>query len=112
MHTFLEMIHRHFRYAYEACTMLHALSVLLGSEDVDGLVIGTSEGFQSFVALLAIVEAGCHAMNAQERVFDESGRSPLAGLDGIVGLDVAVDYHALRLCSRNYHMVEAHPRAL
>ena len=64
--------------------MLHALSVLLWAEDVDGLVIRRAVGFHALVALLAVVQAGCHAMDVQERRSDECGSRPFAGLDGVV----------------------------
>jgi hypothetical protein len=47
--------------------VLHTLGILLGTEDVDGLVVRSAVGFQSLVALLAVVEAGCHSMNTHER---------------------------------------------
>jgi hypothetical protein len=46
--------------------VLHALGVLLGTEDVDGLVVGGAVGFQALVALLAVVEAGGHAVDSHE----------------------------------------------
>lgn len=46
--------------------VLHALSVLLGTEDVDGLVVRGAVGLQSLVALLAVVETRCHAVDAHE----------------------------------------------
>jgi hypothetical protein len=41
--------------------------------------------------LLAVVEGGCHAVQAEVGVGDEGGRSPLASFDGVVGFDMAVD---------------------
>lgn len=72
--------------------MLHALSVLLRTEDSYSFVIGGAEGFEAFVALLAVVEAGGHAVDAEEGGGDEFGRGPLAGFLGVVGFDMAVDF--------------------
>ena len=72
--------------------MLHALRVLLGPEDVDGLVVRGAEGFEAFVALLAVVQTGRHAVQAEEGVLDEFGRGPLPGRFAVVGFDVAVDF--------------------
>jgi hypothetical protein len=44
--------------------VLHALCVGLRTEDVDGLVVGRTVGFKTFVALLSVVEGGCHSMDA------------------------------------------------
>ena len=71
--------------------MLHALGVHNGTEDVDGGIVRRSERLETLVTLLAVVETRRHAMDAQVGVLDELWRCPLAGLDGIVGFDVAVD---------------------
>jgi hypothetical protein len=47
--------------------VLHTLGVLLRTEDVDGLVVRGAVGFQALVALLAVVKAGCHAVDTHER---------------------------------------------
>ena len=47
--------------------MLHTLGILLRAEDVDGLVVRGAVGFEALVALLAVVETGCHAVDAHER---------------------------------------------
>lgn len=87
-----------------------------GAEDGD-LGVGFAEGFDTFVGLLAcgaeglawsgakevlesvmgftVVKGWCHAMNAQERVFNELWRSPLASLDAVVGFDMTIDCHPL-----------------
>lgn len=64
--------------------MLHALGVLVWAEDVDSLVVGRAVGFHALVALLTVVEARCHAMDAEKRRGDECGSRPFAGLDGVV----------------------------
>ena len=69
--------------------MGHAGSILRRAEDGDA-VIGGPESFNAFVGLLAVVEGGGHAMEAEVGVCDEFGRGPLAGADGVVGFDVAV----------------------
>ena len=71
--------------------VLHALGVLLGTEDVDRLVVGCAVGLQALVALLAIVETWGHAMDAHEGRLDELRSGPFAGLDGIGGFDMAID---------------------
>ena len=75
--------------------MLHALGVLVRAEDVDGLVIGRAVGFHAFVALLAVVQAGRHAVDAEEGGFDERWLGPLAGLLGVGTFDVAVDWEGV-----------------
>ena len=47
--------------------VLHALGVGLGTEDVDGLVVRRAVCLEALVALLAVVETGCHAVDAHER---------------------------------------------
>lgn len=71
--------------------MLHALGILHRAEEVYLLVGGVAEGFHALVALLTVVEARSHAMDAQEGVFNEGWRAPLAGGFGVVGFNVAVD---------------------
>ena len=61
--------------------VLHTLGILLRTEDVDGLVVRGAVGFQALVALLAVVEAGCHAVDTHERRLDELRGGPFAGLD-------------------------------
>jgi hypothetical protein len=46
--------------------VLHALGVGLGTEDVDSLVVRGAVGLEAFVALLAVVQSRCHAMDAEE----------------------------------------------
>lgn len=53
-----------FGHADERGGMLHALCVHGWAEDGDCRVIGCAEGFETLVALLTVVETGCHAMNA------------------------------------------------
>lgn len=53
-------------------------------------VSGGSEGFDSFVRLLAVVEARGHAVNREMGGADEGGRAPFGGFDAIVGFDMPV----------------------
>jgi len=92
MHTSPKHLHRHFRDRDKRGRMLHSLSVLLGAKDVDGLVGGVAEGFEAFVALLAVVEGGGHAVEAEEGGGDEGGGGPLVRFLGEVAFNVAVDF--------------------
>ena len=56
---------------------------------MDG-VVGGAESFEALIGLLAVVEAGGHAMDAEEGVGDEFWGGPLSGLLGVVAFDVAV----------------------
>jgi hypothetical protein len=69
--------------------VLHAEGVFGGAEDLDGVVWG-AEGLEALIGLLAVVEAGGHAVDAEEGVGDEFGGGPLSGLLGVVAFDVAV----------------------
>lgn len=73
----------------EVCGVLHAEGVFGGAEDLDG-VVGSAEGFEALIGLLAVVEAGGHAVDAEEGVGDEFWGGPLSGLLGVVAFDVAV----------------------
>jgi hypothetical protein len=72
--------------------VLHALGVRLRTEDIDRLVVGRTVSLKTFVALLAVVEGGCHAMDAHEWRLNELGGGPFAGLDGVGRFDVAVHF--------------------
>lgn len=72
--------------------MLHSLGILLRAEDSNGVVVGSSAGFQAFVALHAIVETRGHAVQAEERVCNKGRWSPLSSFGGVGGLDMAVDF--------------------
>jgi hypothetical protein len=72
--------------------VLHALGVGLGTEDIDGLVVGRTVSLKAFVALLAVIEGGCHSMDAQEGRLYELRCGPFASLDGVGGFDVAVHF--------------------
>lgn len=50
--------------------VLHAFCVLVWSEDVD-VASWVSESFQSFVALLAVVQTWSHAMYPEIGIFNE-----------------------------------------
>lgn len=63
----LEVVDRDVRDGDGGSRVLHTLGVLLRTEDVDGLVVRGAIGLQSLVALLTVVEAGCHAMDTHER---------------------------------------------
>ena len=72
--------------------MLHAACIHAGAEDGDGRVVRGAEGFEAFVALLAVVEAWGHAVDAEVGRGDELGGGPLACLFRVGGFDVAVDW--------------------
>lgn len=76
----------------EGGAVLHALGVQARAEHVDGAVIGGAEGLEALVALLAVVEARGEAVNGEEGGDDKLGGAPDAGVDAVVGLDVAVDF--------------------
>ena len=63
--------------------MLHSLGILLGPEDVDG-VVWRAERFQAFITLHAVIEGRSHAVNAQKRVLDKGWGCPFAGLDRVM----------------------------
>lgn len=69
--------------------MRHAGCILGGAEDGDA-VIGSAERFDTLVGLLAVVEGRGHAMEAEVGICDKFWRRPLAGVDRVVGFDVAV----------------------
>lgn len=79
------------RHRHELGAVLHADGIPVGAEDLDRLVTGGAEGLEPLVGLLAVVEGGGHAMDADKRVGDEFERGPFARLVGIVRLDVAID---------------------
>jgi len=64
--------------------------ISIWAEDSDFVIRG-AKGFHPFVGLLPVVEGGSHAMEAEERVCYEFGFGPHAGLDAVVGFDVAID---------------------
>lgn len=72
--------------------VLHAGGVLVRAEDLEAGVAGGAEGLEALVGLLAVVEGGGHAVDADVGVGDELEGGPLARLLGPVGLDVAVDW--------------------
>lgn len=92
MNTVLEMLDRRFRNRDKGGRVLEPFGVLLAAEDVDLLVRGISESFETFVALLAVVQSGSHAMEPEIWIFDKFGRRPFACLLAVGGFDVAVDF--------------------
>lgn len=70
--------------------MLHAFGIHVWTEDGDGGVVGSTEGLETFIALLAVVETGSHAVDAEVGRGDELGSGPFASLLGVGGFDVAV----------------------
>lgn len=71
--------------------MDHALGVLAGPKDGEA-VFGSAEGFDAFVCLLAIVQAGGHAVDGEVWGAHEGWGAPLGGFDAVVTFDVAVDF--------------------
>lgn len=91
MDRFQKQFHGRLRHSNKASGLLHTLRVLVWTEYRNALVVGGTQGFKSFVALLAVVEAGSHAVDTEEGGGDELRGSPFSGMDGVGGLDVAVD---------------------
>lgn len=80
------------RHGDEGGAVLHSARVHGRAEEVDAAVIGGAEGLEALVALLAVVEAWGEAVDREVGGDDEFGGSPDAGVDAVVGLDVAVDF--------------------
>lgn len=89
---FEEELFRRGRHGDEGGAVLHSARVHGGAEEVDTTVIWGAEGFEALVALLAVVEAWGEAVDREVGRDDEFGGSPDAGVDAVVGLDVAVDF--------------------
>ena len=87
----LEVLDGDFGHADKGGRVLHAACIHARTEDGDGRVVGGTEGFETLVALLAVVETGGHAVDAQVGRGDEFGGGPLACLFRVGGFDVAVD---------------------
>jgi hypothetical protein len=81
-----------FGHADKGGRVLHTASIHIRTENGDGRVVGSAEGFETFVALLAVVEAWGHAVDAEVWGGDEGGGGPFSGLFGVGGFDVAVDW--------------------
>ena len=64
--------------------------VACGAEDGD-FVGGRAERFHTFIGLLAVVQRGRHAVDAQIGIRYELRRAPFPSFDAVVGFDVAVD---------------------
>lgn len=90
VHTLQEVIGWDGRDGNAFCGPLHAGCVLGGAEDGDGLVAWVTEGFETFVALLAVVEAGGHAVEGEVGRAHKAGGGPFAGGLGVGRLDVSV----------------------
>ena len=58
-------------------------------------VVGCPESFDTFIGLLAIVQAWCHSMDTKEGVFHEFRRSPFPSLDAVMRFDVPVDWFSV-----------------
>lgn len=91
VNTLEEMFDRKWGYGDERGGVGHAGGILRGAEDGDA-VIGGAERLDAFVGLLAVVQGGSHAVEAEAGICDEFWSGPLAGVDGVVGFDVAVDF--------------------
>ena len=91
MHAFEEQQFGDRRDGDERCGVREAFGVVGGAEDGYG-VVWAAEGFHAFIGLLAVVEGGCHAVEAQVGVCYEFRGRPLACFDGVVGFDVAIDW--------------------
>ena len=89
VHTAQEMRFRYRRDGDEGGGVGHTGRVLRGAEYGDAVGRG-AEGFDAFIGLLAVVEAGGHAMEAEVWVGHEDWRGPLGGGDRVVGFNVAV----------------------
>lgn len=74
--------------------MGHALSVLRRAEDGDAIV-GCSESFDAFIGLLSVVQARCHSMDVEERVFDKLRGSPFSSFNAVMRFDVPVDWRSV-----------------
>lgn len=85
-----EQVDGHGRDRDEGRRVLEARGVAVGAEDGDAVVARQAEGFEAFVGLLAVVEGGGHAVQADVGVGDEGRGGPDAGVDGVVRFDVAV----------------------
>lgn len=59
------------------------------AEDCDG-VVGRAERLHAFVGLLTVVETGGHAVDGEVGGGYEGWFCPFAGVDRVVGFDVAV----------------------
>lgn len=71
--------------------MLHAECIAVGSEHGDLGVVAVSEGLQSFIHLLAVVETRGHSMDGKEGRADEFGGGPFGALAvGEVRFDMAI----------------------
>ena len=72
--------------------VLETGGIAVRSEDGDAGIVGSAEGLESLVGLLAVVESWGHAVDAHEGVGDEAEGRPLSGCFGVCSFDVAVDW--------------------
>lgn len=92
MHRFLEQLDWYCGHADVRRRVLHPLRIGFWSENSNRLVVRSTRGLQSFVALHAVVEARCHAMEAEKWIVHKLGSSPFSRLGGVSGLDVTVHF--------------------
>lgn len=106
-----EHVDRHRRDRYELGAVLHTNCISVGAKDLDRLIAGGAECFEPLIGLLAVVEGGGHAMDADERVGNEFERRPLASLVRIMGLDVAIDCGRKLVSRRQSNSIDSDPLA-
>lgn len=75
-----EQLDGHGRHGDGVGAVLHASGIAVGTEDLNGGIAGRAEGLEALIGLLAVVEGGGHAMDADVRVGDELEGRPLASL--------------------------------
>jgi len=92
VYSFQEYVLGHRWDGYERCGVLETGCVAVGTE-YGNFVGGGSECFHAFVGLLAVVEGGGHAVEAEVGVGDEFGGRPLSSFGAVVGFYVAVDWN-------------------
>ena len=91
MTAFQKQFLRDWRYGDKSGGMHHAFRILTGSENGDA-VLGGAEGLNAFVCLLAVVQAGGHAMDGKIRGADEGWGAPFGRLDAVMGFDMPIDF--------------------
>jgi hypothetical protein len=91
MYAFQEMLFRHWRYRDKFSGMNHSFCVLRGAKDEYSVVLGITEGFESFVTLLTVIQTGCHSVNGEVRRGNKTRRCPFATGDGVGRFNVSID---------------------